>query len=138
MSYSFYEVLPYLLTKEYGSLCFHYEFFKDIITNKEDLDEIKELCNDLIKANGKDFATYKIPAFTRGDKTFEAKEFEIEVTGGEDKVLDDCYEGKTYYHYVTYLEDFNSEEKMVLTSNYYAATDRDLVSIYISLDKTDE
>lgn len=138
MSYSFYEVLPFLLTKEYGSVCFHYDFFKDIIKNDDDLKELKKLCNELIQANGECFSTFKIPAFTRGDKTFEAKEFNIENNGNEGKILDRCYEGKTYYHYTTYLEDTDSEEKMILTSNYYAATDRDLVSVYISLSEEDE
>lgn len=138
MSYSFYEVLPYLLTKQYGSLCFHYDFFKDIIENEDDLKELKKLCNELVHAQGTSFPTFKIPAFTRGDKTFESKQFNIENNGNEGKILDSCYEGKTYYHYTTYLEDIDSEEKMILTSNYYAATDRDLVSIDIRLDENED
>lgn len=140
MSYSFYEVLPFLVHKKYHSLSFHYDFFKDIIKDKEELKALQKACNDLITVNdeGEFYSIFNIPAFTRGDKTFEAKTFNIEVTGVEDRELDNCYEGKTFYHYTTYLTDVDSTEKMVLISHYYAATDHDLTDIEIYLQEDDE
>lgn len=138
MSYSFYEVLPYLVNEKYGCVSFHTEFFKDIIKNKEELKELQETCEKLINAEGDYHSVFNIPAFTRGDKTFSAKTFNITVNHIDDRVLDDCYEGKTFYHYSSYLTDTDINQKMILISNYYAATDTDLTDIEIFLPPYEE
>lgn len=138
MSYSFYEVLPYLLAKQYGCVSFHTDFFKDIIKDKEELKELQEVCEKLINAEGDYHSVFKIPAFSRGDKTFVAKTFNLVVNHIEDRVLDDCYEGKTFYHYSSYLTDTDINQKMILISRYYAATDRDLTNVEIYLQEYEE
>lgn len=138
MSYSFYEVLPFLLKKDRYGLGLNYDILNDKIS-KEEREELSEAFYEMTNEYDYESFTFSFPAFTgthfetNETREFEAKTFNISV-GSVDKRMGDCYEGKVWYHYVAEITDDDSGEKMVLVSYYYGATDHELIDLSISLD----
>lgn len=142
MSYSFHEVLPYMITKSHRDIGINYVIFENLMSD-EKFDELTEAFYEMTNDYEGDTVTFELPAFTgihidtKELRSFEAKTFTITMTEVVE-TLDDCYEGKTFYSYRTELLDEDSKEKMNLFVNYYAATDHDLTDLSINLKKEEK
>lgn len=130
MSYSFYEVLPYMLVKSGRDLVFNMPLFKGI----GEADQLYESFDGITSEVENETFVFNIPTFTGTHyetnqvRTFEAQTFIITVDDFENNM--DGYEGKVNNYYYTDLIDKSSGEKMDLY--YYYDSNYSLREVEIS------
>lgn len=130
MSYSFYDVLPYMLVNSGRDLLFNMPLFKDI----GEADELYDAFDGITSEVEDETFVFNIPAFTGNHyetnqvRTFEAKTFTITVVDFDSNM--DGYEGKVNTHYYTDLIDRSSGEKMDLS--YYYDSNYSLREVEVS------
>lgn len=120
MSYSFAEVLPFMVEKDkHGRhLMFNIPVFEDAFNDKEKAEALYKAFDGITSEYDNETFVFEIPAFTgthyqtKQVRSFPAKTFNIILDDFEKDM--DGYEGKVNYHYYADLIDEVRGEKMDL------------------------
>lgn len=139
MSYSFAEVLPFMLEKDKNNryLLFNSPVFKEAFNNEEKAEELYKAYDGITSENEGETFVFEVPSFTGKHyvtgvvRSFEAKTFNITIDELDNDM--DGYEGKVNYHYYVDLIDEDTGEKMDLY--YYFDANMDLREVDIRVKK---